>query len=120
MDIDKIDYAARLAHEANRAYCQTLGDTSHLPWEDTPEDIKSSARAGVRAVMASPAVTPMELHAKWKTYKVNDGWVYGPTKDPVKKTHPCIVEYALLPEDQRIKDIVFQSVVRAALNTYDK
>ncbi len=45
-------------------------------------------------------------HANWIEYKLDDGWVYGEEKDPVKKTHPCMVPYDELPHDQRMKDTV--------------
>ena len=39
---------ARVAHEANRAYCLSLGDPSQLPWEEAPDWAKESAIDGVR------------------------------------------------------------------------
>lgn len=32
-----VEQIARMAHEANRAYCQALGDDSQPAWEDAPE-----------------------------------------------------------------------------------
>ena len=43
----KAEDIAKVAHEVNRAYCEALGDTSQLSWEDAPEWQKASARAGV-------------------------------------------------------------------------
>jgi len=44
MDIEQI---ATVCHEANRAYCATLGDSSQLPWNEAPDWQRESARKGV-------------------------------------------------------------------------
>ena len=38
MDEKKIEACARAAHEANRAYCIAIGDTSQPSWDDAPEE----------------------------------------------------------------------------------
>jgi hypothetical protein len=43
--------------------------------------------------------------------KIKEGWVYGFVKDPVSKTHPCIVPYEELPEEQQMKDHLFVKTV---------
>jgi hypothetical protein len=39
---------ARITHEANRTYCQALGDDSQLHWDNAPEWQRESALAGVK------------------------------------------------------------------------
>jgi hypothetical protein len=34
---------AKVCHEANRAYCQTISDNSQLPWEQAKEWQRASA-----------------------------------------------------------------------------
>lgn len=51
-------------------------------------------------------------HMNWCDEKISEGWKYGATKDPENKTHPCLVDYAKLPDDQKKKDEV---VIRAYL-----
>lgn len=109
----KVDRIARACHEANRAYCQSLGDDSQAPWDDAPEWQKLSARLGVEAILRNPETTPEQSHIGWFQQKVADGWVYGAVKDPVAKTHPCLVPYTDLPAEQRMKDVLFGLVVRA-------
>ena len=104
---------ARVAHEVNRGYCASLGDTSQVAWEDAPEWQRDSAIAGVRQILADPTTTPERSHEGWMAQKAADGWTYGPVKDPVAKTHPCFVPYNELPREQRTKDYLFQAVVRA-------
>jgi hypothetical protein len=47
------------------------------------------------------------------TDKVADGWIHGPVKDIVAKTHPCILPYHLLPVSQQAKDHIFGAIVSA-------
>lgn len=107
-----IERRARAAHEANRAYCASIGDDSQVAWEDAPQWQRDSAIVGVKHALAG--ATPEELHASWTAQKVADGWVHGDVKDADAKTHPCLVAYADLPEAQRKKDQIFRDAVFAA------
>lgn len=112
VNVEKI---ARICHETNRAYCQTLGDDSQAPWDDAPEWQKESARQGVRFSIDNPESTPQASHESWLAVKVADGWKHGPVKDTEKKEHPCFLPYADLPEDQKRKDVLFQAIVKAMI-----
>lgn len=107
----KVLVIARVAHEINRAYCASLGDTSQPAWEDAPEWQQKSAIAGVEMHLANPDATPEQSHESWLAQKVADGWVYGEVKDAEKKEHPCCRPYDELPPEQKSKDYLFRSVV---------
>lgn len=109
---DVAEACARASHEANRAYCLALGDTSLAAWDQAPDWQRSSVLVGVRGVLEQ-GNTPEQSHESWLATKAADGWRYGPVKDPEAKTHPCFVPYDQLPPDQRAKDHIFISVVRA-------
>ncbi len=102
---------ARVAHEVNRAYCQSIGDTSYPTWEDAPDWQKESVIKGVLFRVENPDSKPSDSHDNWMKEKIADGWVYGEEKDPRIQTHPCIVPYEELPMEQRIKDHLFIGVV---------
>jgi hypothetical protein len=104
---------AQVCHEANRAYCVAIGDNSQLPWAEAPEWQRTSAIKGVEFRLANPSAPPSSMHDSWLAEKEREGWVYGAVKDPVAKTHPCIVPYAELPEEQRKKDSLFAAIVDA-------
>lgn len=106
-----LEHVARAAHEANRAWCIASGDTSQPSWDDAPEWQRTSAINGVRGVIRGN--TPEQSHESWTREKVAAGWVYGETKDPEARRHPCLVPYADLPPVQRAKDAIFVGVVRA-------
>lgn len=116
---ERIEAAARAAHEANRAWCLALGDTSQVSWDDAPDWQRESARSGVRQILANPDTTPASSHENWLRDKAADGWKYGPVKNVERKEHPCFVPYARLPEAQRAKDHIFGAVVRAVLYAVD-
>jgi hypothetical protein len=113
MDEYKVQGIARVCHEANRAYCRTLGDKSQLTWDDAPEWQRQSAINGVITKLDNPTFTPKDMHNSWMMQKTSDGWVYGIVKCADKKTHPCMVEYEELPKDQRVKDKLFSVIVEA-------
>ncbi len=104
---------AAIAHEANRAYCQSLGDDSQPVWAEAPEWQQQSALAGVEMHLANPEATPEQSHESWLAQKIAEGWVYGEVKDPENKFHPCCVPYEELPAEQKAKDYIFRGVVHA-------
>lgn len=106
-----IELIAKTCHEANRAYCEAVGDTSQLPWELAEQWQRDSAIAGVKYRLANPNVTPQEIHEEWKRFKIAQGWTWGPVKDEELKQHPCLVDYDQLPEVQKPKDNIFAAVV---------
>ena len=106
------DQIARFCHEVNRAYCESLGDHSQLPWEEAPEWQRQSAILGVAFALANPDAPPSASHESWLAEKTRQGWRYGPVKNPETKEHPCFVPYDELPQEQKSKDYLFQSIVR--------
>jgi hypothetical protein len=107
-----VELAASVCHEANRELQLAGNDPSPSPhWKDAPNWQKASALEGV--VNALNGQTPRELHESWMAKKLEDGWEYGETKNGTTKTHPCLVPYDELPEDQKLKDSLFSTIVKA-------
>ncbi len=106
---------AEQCHEANRTFCQQIGDMSQPSWKDAPQWQVDSAIMGVgihiNGIKAGNHVTPEQSHISWMNQKLNDGWVYGEVKDAELKTHPCITDYSNLPQKQQIKDHIFRGIV---------
>lgn len=108
-----VEQIAQVVHEANRAYCVTIGDNSQVSWEEAPEWQRESARKGVIGILNGEIVKPSDSHASWLAEKERTGWKYGPVKDAEKKEHPCMVPYHELSVDQQVKDHLFFAIVRA-------
>lgn len=114
---------ARVCHEANKGYCESIGDLSQKTWDDADMSIYQKTwddapdwycQSAIEDVTkAMDGATPEQLHESWCEAKKRDGWIYGRVKDSGVRTHPCLVPYAQLPEDQKRKDALFQAVVRA-------
>ena len=102
---------ASVCHAANRALCLAVGDLSQLPWEDAPSWQRNSAVAGVEEALRG--ANPEQLHDSWMAAKAKDGWVYGPTKDAIAKTHPSLKAYVDLSDADKLKDALFFGIVQA-------
>lgn len=105
-----IELIAKLCHNVNKAYCESIGDNSQLSWENAEKWQKDSAINGVKFHLENNT-TPKDSHDNWLKEKLKDGWVYGEVKCVESKTHPCIVEYDELPTQQKTKDYLFKSIV---------
>lgn len=104
---------AIVCHEANRAYCASLGDNSQSAWDDAPDWQKTSAENGALFHINNPEADDSASHENWMKEKLEAGWVYGETKDPEAKTHPCLVAFDQLPVEQQKKDKLFRAIVHA-------
>jgi hypothetical protein len=106
-----------VCHEANRAYCQTIGDDSQPSFGDAPDWQIRSAVNGVvfhlNALSDGNEPDPSASHNSWLAEKQANGWRYGPIKDPEKKEHPCFLPYEKLPLEQKLKDYIFSAIVKA-------
>lgn len=108
----KVVDIARVCHEANRAIQLITGDPAPSPaWDDAPEWQRDSAVDGVFSALRG--ATPKQLHEAWSATKRYAGWEYGEVKSEEARTHPCLVPYDELPQEQRDKDALFHAIVKA-------
>jgi len=114
-----IEDIAKITHTANLALCQTQNDFSQPGWENAPEWQRSSAINGVTFHLENPDAKPSDSHDSWLKQKRDEGWKYGPVKDPSKKEHPCFVPYDELPKAQQSKDNLFRGIVHALRDFVD-
>lgn len=104
---------AQVAHELNKAYCDSIGDYSQPSWDNAPEWQKSSAINGVQFHLDNPEALPSESHDSWLKQKEEEGWKYGEVKDADKKEHPCFLPYKQLPAEQKSKDYIFKQAINS-------
>lgn len=117
----KVEATARICHEANRAFCEYIGDKSQPPWAEAPPWQRQSAINGVSFHILHPEAGDSASHDNWMAEKLAAGWVYGRVKDPDASppTHPCLVPFEELPAEQQFKDRLFRTIVHAALQEPD-
>lgn len=110
---------AKVAHEINRALCKAFGDNTQMSWDEAEQWQRDSALEGVRLHLADPNLLPSSSHDAWSKDKRNHGWKWGEVKDATAKTHPCLVPFYQLPQDQQAKDFLFAAVVRGLARHLD-
>ena len=86
-----------------------------VPWDEREEPFKAQFREVIeRQCGENRSRSPEELHGSWMQSYINMGWVYGPEHDPVAKTHPDMVPYADLQQQEQDKDAVFIALCEIA------
>lgn len=104
-----VEDIASIIHETNRQHRLVMGLGPGPHWNETRDDVRSSAMNGVECALEG--FTPEELHAEWVNFKGSQGWTYGPFKDRVHKKHPNMGPYEQLPAHEKIKDVLFVAMV---------
>lgn len=108
----KAEDVARVCHAANREIQKIFEQKVSPSWDNEREDIKLSVLDGVRNVVENDLV-PQESHERWVQFKLHEGWEWGPEKDVKTRTHPNLVAYEELPDEEKLKDKVFVAIVDA-------
>ena len=104
---------ARICHEANRAYRLSLAEDPGPHWENAPREMLESSIAGVNYRLDNPTATAEDQHNSWLEGKRAAGWTFGAVKSETLRTHPQLLPYDQLPDEQRTKDRLFQAIVDA-------
>ena len=107
-----VEDIARVVHAANRELQIVQGDPRPSPpWDEASEYQVRESIDGVQEALRG--ITPEQSHEAWCARLRAGGWQYGEVKDERAKTHPCLVAFAELPEDQQRKDAVLVAIVQA-------
>jgi len=109
--IDHLDKICIVAYAANRAWCIVNEDHSNPDWNEITDEKKANYRNGVKFHLIGPVKDASASHENWMQDKKRNGWTYGLVKNGVKKTHPCMLQFELLPPEQKIKDAIFAAIV---------
>jgi hypothetical protein len=111
---------ARIVHGAIQGLQYVLGEPNPAPpWDTVTPEMHESVILGVRRI--KDGASPRDNHEGWLRFKQDHGWAYGPVKDEVIKTHPCMLAWEELPLRQQHKDELFALIVRflGSQLTYD-
>ena len=85
-----IDQIAKITHEANRYYCESIGDTSQPTWGSAHKWQVDSAKNGVKLHLENTNLDDSASHNAWLKEKKETGWKYGEVKDADLKTIPVL------------------------------
>ncbi len=66
--------------------------------EDTSKVVLSKEILDLSEIVAK------NTHENWAKNKIEEGWSYGDELNREKRTHPCLVEYESLSEDDKNYD----------------
>lgn len=116
MEMLQIPAIAQVCHQVNKSYCEAIKDYSQPEWEDAPEWQRGSAIRGVMSYIKDGYPDPKKLHDNWLEDKKKNGWSWGRVKDGEKKTHPNMVPYEDLSQEDKIKDYLFGAVVKSMVD----
>ena len=71
----KEEEIAKLCHEVNRVYCQSIDDYSQPSWDDASDGQKDSAIDGVKSLIKNPSFTAQQMHENWIRHKTANKWI---------------------------------------------
>ena len=69
-----------------------------------PKPVDTSKIVLPDEIMALAERIAENVHENWAKGRIEEGWTYGEKRDDEKKTTPCLVPYADLPEIEKEYD----------------
>jgi hypothetical protein len=102
---------AKVVYEVNRAYRAAIQEDPGPAWEDKDIDSKKAMSHAVN-YHRHITMTFCDAHELWMKHMIEQGWKWGAQKDTKHKLHPCLVNWNALPQSQRVKDVLFVTLVR--------
>lgn len=69
-----------------------------------PQPIDTSDVKLDRDILELCELISKNTHEVWSAGRIKDGWTYGPTRDDEKRTHPCLIPYEELSEEEKEYD----------------
>lgn len=72
--------------------------------EYTPSPVDTSSVELPEELLPLIEAMAKNVHEVWSSNRLADGWRYGPQRDDRLKTHPCLIPYDQLPEEEKDYD----------------
>lgn len=69
-----------------------------------PQPINTNGVALPDELMPLVEKMAKNVHEVWAETRIAQGWTYGEKRDDEKKTHPCLIAYEELPEEEKEYD----------------
>ncbi len=109
----KKEKIAKLIYEATRMEAE-WSKRSIVPeeWENRDEKFRNQFVDIIGKYLSLDKLpTPPEAHDSWMEAYFKMGWKYGKARNVEKKTHPDLLPFDELPQDERDKDAIFLAFV---------
>ena len=111
LNLEKI---AHICYDANKALAEATDDPlTFMNWEDLSQPTINEWISGVQYYLDNGDVDPEKYHTAWMRQMQRESWVYGEEFNEEKKTHPNIVPYGVLNSREKIKPMLFRSIVKS-------
>jgi len=107
----KTSHIALVAHQVMAAYRASIGDNQQTSWNEASEDKRTASIARAQAVIDNPNVPPEVAHADWIRARKAEGWKPGKKRDNDAKTHPMLIPFEDLPNEQKTEEYLYRAVV---------
>lgn len=78
-----------------------VGGKMYIPKPEDTSMVKLSDE-----IIEITEIIAKNTHENWAKNKISDGWTFDEKLDVGKKTHPCLVEYEKLAEEDKVYDRV--------------
>ena len=95
-------------------------DREDPSWDELDDDADKDNRVTLMSetVPDIKKISAKKMHDMWVDQQAKEGWKYGESYDKKKKTHPCIVSWAELPDLEKAKDAMYLAVIKAMVELH--
>ena len=115
----KLEEAAKIIHETLSHYKKENNNPVIINWDQASPEKKQSTIDGIKYHLLNPTASGKDSHDSWMNQKIANGWSYGETKDPIKKSHPNLVPYDRLDDHTKSLDHIFSGLVNSLKDHID-
>ena len=70
----------------------------------TPKPVKTDDVVLPEELCELSEMIAKNTHEVWSAGRIRDGWTYGEVRDDAARTHPCLIPYEELTEEERAYD----------------
>ncbi len=113
----KTETIAAMCYALNREWNRANQDAIPFEWPDASTETKAGYLRMV--TLFAEGANEETVHKAFVERKRSDGWIEG-SFSLESKTHPYLVEYSQLGLRQRLKYLIYRSIVRAFVENKEK